>query len=107
MAAAGVSFTVGRESSSQYSEDVAGVREPNYVSHYQFTAHLNGTDASGKLLPMIQPGPLGEVGSADRNVQAYNYRLCVTRNASASTPFGTPATYDPARLVTGHDRRLP
>ena len=91
---------MGRESTAQYNEEAAGVRKPNYVSKYQFTSSINGTDAQGRLLPMVQPGPLGEIGSADDLVQAYNYRLCVTRNATAATPFGKPSQYDPARWVS-------
>ena len=37
-----------------------------------------------------------QTGQADRGIQAYNFRLCVTDNASIRVPFKKPAGYDPA-----------
>ena len=97
VAAAGVSYTVGRESSSTYNESLGGrTFVPNKVGGHQFAVPLNYTDASGKLLPMIYTGDAGEVGQADVKVQSYNYRLCLTHNKSNQLPLPAPAAYDPA-----------
>lgn len=97
MAAAGVSYTVGRESSATYGESIAGVQHS--VNH-QFTRAVDpyvvpGRPESG-LLPGISPDPYGEVGDGDRRVQAYNFRLHVT-NSPNRLPFPEPEGYDPGR----------
>ena len=95
MAQAKVSFTWGRESSSQYGESLAGVRE--HTPKHQFTVRVSPFDKNGKLLPEVDPGPKGEVGSADRKVQAYNFRLCLTDVKSNRVAFEKPNGYTPAR----------
>ncbi|MFK3983777.1 FAD-dependent oxidoreductase [Micromonospora sp. NPDC050397] len=97
MARAGVTYTVGRESSAQYGEPNAGVQHS--VNH-QFQRPVDpyvvpGQPASG-LLPGISPDPYGTVGDGDRRVQAYNFRLHVTTSAKR-LPFPRPEGYDPAR----------
>jgi hypothetical protein len=52
-----------------------------------------GKRASG-LLPGIAAKPLAPHGSGDRLVQAYAYRMCITR-AADRIPFGKPGGYDP------------
>ena len=80
MAAAGVSFTVGREATSTYGESLAGVRSPG--GSYSYDPYVvPGNPASG-LLPLMQPNTLGPIGSGDHRVQAYNFRLCLTQNAT-------------------------
>ncbi len=95
MAQAGVSYTWGREGIRQYGESLAGVsaRTP----YHQFTVHVSGFDTSGQLLPEVSPSPKGEVGAADKKVQAYNYRLCMTKMENNRVPFPRPANYDPRR----------
>ena len=97
LAAAGVSFTVGREANAQYGETLNGVQIRNARKH-QFTKPVDpyvipGDPKSG-LLPRIQPGPPGEQGSADKRMQAYNYRVCLTRVPENRVPFPKPAGYD-------------
>jgi hypothetical protein len=80
MALAGVSFTVGREGTSTYGESLAGVRLPGHS--YDVDPYVTpGNPASG-LIPLMQPNNLGPVGSGDHRVQAYNFRLCLTQNAT-------------------------
>ena len=98
MAAAGVSYTVGRESNDMYGETLNGVQKANAVSH-QFTLPVSsyvipGDPASG-LLPLIHDGNPGEDGTADQRVQAYNYRMCLTTVPENRIPFPKPANYDP------------
>ena len=97
MAQAGVSYTWGREGVSQYGEDLAGVREK--TPYHQFTVDIPARDEKGKLLPEISPDPPGEIGSADKKVQAYNFRLILTDDPSNQTPFPKPVDYRPERYT--------
>src|SRR6202035_1600949 len=51
-----------------------------------------------KLLPEISNEPIGETGAADRKVQAYNFRLILSRDASNQAPYPKPASYDPRQF---------
>jgi hypothetical protein len=103
MAQAKVSYTWGREESSQYGESLAGVRE--HTPFHQFLVPVNGYDEHHHLLPEIFAGPKGETGSADRKVQSYNFRMILTNNPADRLPFPKPPNYDPheyellARLI--------
>src|SRR5205823_3140654 len=67
-----VSYAVGRENNAQYSETLNGVRKPTpYDANNVDPYVIAGVPASG-LLPFVTAGPVGELGSADRHVQAYN-----------------------------------
>ncbi len=96
MAKSGVSYTYGRESDDQYDEPLAGVRER--TPHHQFTVKVKARDENGKLLPQIQAGPKGQAGQADKKVQAYNFRMCMTTATANKVPFPKPENYDPARF---------
>ena len=57
-----------------------------------------GENADAKmLLPFVQPGPVGEAGAADKKVQAYNFRLCMTDSEENQVPFPKPPGYEPKR----------
>ena len=80
MAAAGVTFTVGRESNSEYGETLNGVQTERAI-HHQLQPGVDpyripGDTKSG-LLPNINPDPPAADGSGDKLVQAYNIRICV------------------------------
>lgn len=97
MAAAGVSFTVGREANSQYGETLNGVQVAR-STHHQFIKNVDpyvipGDKASG-LLPQIRANGPGVDGAADELLQAYNFRLCLTDNKANQTPFNKPEGYD-------------
>ncbi len=101
MAKSGVSFTIGREAAAEYGEPLNGVRTPNTGGH-QFGSLsvspyvVNNEPASG-LLPLVQSDSPGAAGTADRRVQAYNFRLCLTQTATNRIPITAPPGYDPAR----------
>lgn len=95
MAQAKVSYTWGRESSSQYSESLAGVRD--HTPFHQFLVPVNGYDDAHHLLPEISSEPKGETGAADQKVQAYNFRMILTDNPANRLPFPKPPGYDPHR----------
>jgi hypothetical protein len=95
MKQARVSYTVGRESSAQYGESLAGVR-PKDRAH-QFDYKVPARDSNGKVLPEISLLPRGEIGTGDNRVQAYNFRLILTSDKTNQIPFEKPAGYDPNR----------
>jgi hypothetical protein len=98
MAMAGVSFTIGREANAQYGETLNGNQPRNSVSH-NFTRDVDPYVVPGKpesgLLPRIEPGPAGVEGAGDKRIQAYTYRLCMTKRPDIRAAFVKPANYDP------------
>ena len=99
MAAAGVSYFVGRESNSRYGESLSGVQTKNARSH-QFKGKVDPFviegDPSSGLLARISNQPPGEEGSGDSKMQAYNFRLCLTQVEENRLPFPKPEKYNPA-----------
>jgi hypothetical protein len=97
LAAAGVSYTVGREGNNTYDETLNGVQTKNAIKH-QFVPgvdpYIRKGDKSSGLVPLVHAGPPGDDGSADRRVQAYNFRLCLTDVKENQIPFSKPEGYD-------------
>ncbi|MBX3179738.1 MAG: FAD-dependent oxidoreductase [Candidatus Hydrogenedentes bacterium] len=91
---AGISFTWGRESREQYGESLAGRIE--YSPKHQFSVPVDPYDGEGNLLPLIHGGDAGVPGEADRKVQAYNFRLCMTQDPKNRVAWPMPDGYDPA-----------
>ena len=98
MAEAGVSYRVGRESAAEFGEAWAGVQKdarhhghffPDGVDPYV----VPGDPASG-LLPRISPEPPGQNGQGDHRIQAYCYRMCLTKVPENRVPFEKPPDYD-------------
>ena len=97
MAASQVSYTVGREANSKYGESLNGV-QTQMAKHHQFVPGVDpyrtpGDPKSG-LLPFIDPNGPGEEGEADRRIQAYCFRMCLTDHPENRIPFHKPASYD-------------
>jgi hypothetical protein len=101
MAKAGVSYTIGREASSQYGESLDGVRAPNTSGHQfgslRVSPYVVTNDPASGLLPLMQSNRVAPIGSADRRVQAYNFRLCLTKNPTNKWPIVAPANYSSAQ----------
>src|SRR6056300_96896 len=98
MAAAGVSYFVGRESNNRYGERLNGVQVSKALKN-QFVNridpyHLYGDPTSG-LLPGISNWTPVKDGTEDNKIQAYNFRLCLTRVDENRVPFPKPESYDP------------
>lgn len=96
--AAGVSYTVGREGNDQYGETLNGVETSKAVYH-QFTGHVDpyieeGNPESG-VISGVNLNP-GTENGPDRKVQAYCYRLCMTKVPENRVPFEKPEGYDEA-----------
>jgi hypothetical protein len=96
MAQAGVTFTWGRESSSQYGESLAGVR--GETPKHQFLVDIPAYGTGHKLLPEISDTPAGVPESADRKVQAYNFRMIFSHDHANQAAYPKPAHYNPARF---------
>jgi hypothetical protein len=95
MAQAGVSFTWGREASSEYGESLAGVRER--TPFHQFLIPIGAYDNNHHLLPEISSEPKGQTGSADKKVQAYNFRMILSDDPANQVAFPKPPDYNPHR----------
>ncbi len=100
MAAAGVSYTVGRESNDTYGETHNGVQVAMNVKNHRFRVPVDpyirpGDPASGLVWGVHDEGP-GAEGTADRRVQAYCYRMCMSNVPENSVPFEKPEGYDEA-----------
>ena len=95
MAQAKITYTTGRESIAQYGESLAGVRA--HTASHQFPVDIPARDENGELLPEISPEPRGEPGSADKRIQAYNFRVIATTVPENRIAWEKPDGYDPKR----------
>ncbi len=109
LAAAGISYTVGRESNSQYGESLNGVQANNTSKTLFGTVSNNGVyhnfiegvdpyiikgDPSSGLLPFIAEGGPGIDGQGDKGIQAYCFRMTLTDHPENRIPFKKPENYD-------------
>ena len=103
-AAANVSYHVGREPSSTYGETLGGQWQTvSWKGVYQFcdfpvSPYLIADEAQSGLLPGISPHPAGKPGDGDYRVQAYNFRMFLSKQDN-KVPFPQPAGYDPKRYA--------
>ncbi len=102
MAAAGVSYHVGREAGSTYGEKWAGVQTGVLHHRHHFGAvktpispYVVPGDPKSGVLPRISTEPPGNYGEADGKIQAYCFRMCLTKVLENRVPFAKPAGYDP------------
>ncbi|QDV06100.1 FAD dependent oxidoreductase [Planctomycetes bacterium Poly30] len=97
LAAAGVSYTVGREASEQYGESLNGV-QVKQAKYHQFVdgvdPYVVPGDPSSGLLPFIEAAGPGADGQADARVQAYCFRMCLTDHPENRIPFRKPTGYE-------------
>ena len=105
MAAAGVSYAVGREANAVYGETVNGVQSgwhpadfpkawDNQV-HVRIDPYVVPGDPSSGLLRGVEPlGRESPNGSGDHRVQAYCFRSCLTDVPENRIPFAKPEGYD-------------
>jgi len=106
LAAAGVSYTVGREAQSEYGEKTAGVGLPIQLGNRPVSSYVIAGDAGSGLLPHVSDAVVDAVGSADKTVMGYNYRLCLSSDKANQIPIEPPANYDAkefelaARVIT-------
>ena len=98
MAAAGVSYTIGREANSVYGETISGIERALSKNH-QFnkgvSPYVKPGDPSSGLLPYVEPDTDEPDGTGDGRVQAYCFRMCLTDDPSNRIPFVKPEGYNP------------
>ena len=101
MAAAGVSYHVGREANAQYGEQWNGVQVGILHHRHHFGVLKEGIspyvvagDPNSGVLPNVSSDPPGEYGQADHRVQAYCFRMCLTNHPANRIPFPKPDGYD-------------
>ena len=94
--AAGISSVIGRESNRQYNETKNGIRAE--TTHAQFSVKVDPYkipgDLSSGVIPTVQNEALGIPGDGDHRLQAYCFRMCLTKNENNKVPFTKPAGYD-------------
>lgn len=100
MAAAGVSYTVGREPCSQYNEEWNGVQAGVYHHRHYFNTPVDPYvipgDTSSGLLSYISNEPIRPNCTGDEKIQAYCFRLCMSNHPENRVPFDKPEGYDPS-----------
>jgi hypothetical protein len=109
MAAAGVSYTFGRESNKKYGETINGIQSAdsiytlsgiqsigatNHNFHPGVDPYIIKGDPVSGLLPFINPKPLKKEGTGDKSIQAYGFRMCLTNHPENRIPFEKPASYN-------------
>ncbi|MFD1142029.1 FAD-dependent oxidoreductase [Larkinella insperata] len=101
MAAAGVSYHVGREANQVYGETWNGVQTEVFQHGHYFKANVSPYNVPGDpqsgLLPEVSADPPGAKGAGDHKIQAYCFRLCLSNHPDNRVPFPKPEGYDPAR----------
>lgn len=101
MAAAGVSYHVGREANSVYNEEWNGVQTGVYHHKHHFKVldqpidpYWTPGDPSSGLLPRISGEDPGVKGEGDDKVQAYCFRTCMSNHPDNQVAFPRPDNYD-------------
>ncbi len=99
LAAAGVRYHVGRESNSVYGETWNGnqfgvFQHGHYFKNAVDPYVIPGDPASG-LLRYIDDSSEGVNGEGDDRIQAYCFRMCLTKHPENRVPFPKPDNYDP------------
>ena len=103
LAAAGISYHVGREANSVYDETWNGIQVG--VLHHQHwfqqptDPFVKPGDPSSGVLPRVSTEPPGMKGDGDHRIQAYCYRMCLTNSAENRIPFPKPEGYDAAQYA--------
>jgi hypothetical protein len=100
MAAAGVDYHVGREANAVYDEQWNGVQVGVLHHRHWFMSDVSPYktegDAKSGLLPHVSAADPGRFGEGDKKVQAYCFRVCMSRHPENRRPFPKPAGYDAA-----------
>lgn len=96
LAFSGVAVTWGRENNSVYGETNSGIQGETTYAQFKVNVdpYVIPGDPSSGVIPTIQDEPLGIPGGGDESIQAYCFRMCLTKNAQNRIPFCQPNKYD-------------
>ena len=98
MAAAGVSYTTGREPNSKYGETINGIQAGRTTNQMPWGVdpyiEAGNPDSGVIQWPPINSDPGGENGDGDHRVQAYCFRMCLTNAEENMVPIAQPEGYD-------------
>ncbi len=102
MAAAGVSYHVGREANTVYDEEWNGIQlgvlhHGHHFADRKISPFIIPDNPSSGVLPKISTDDPGVKGEGDHRVQAYCFRLCCTKVEDNKVAFEKPENYDPAQ----------
>jgi len=104
LAAASVSYRVGREPAATYGESLGGQwQDVSWQNVYQFcrlplSPYVIPHDPASGLLSEIATETPGKAGDGDFKVQAYNFRIQLSREANRIA-FAKPREYDASRYA--------
>jgi hypothetical protein len=99
MAAAGISYHVGREANSVYNEEWNGIQigvlhHSHHFGNMKISPYIIPGDSSSGILPLISADNPGKRGEGDKRLQAYCFRTCLTTVKENQLPFERPDNYD-------------
>lgn len=99
MAAADVSYHVGREANSVYGEKWNGIQTGVLHHDHWFKSDISpyvipGDSTSGLLYGVSAEDP-GAYGEGDHRLQAYCFRMCLSNHPDNRVPFPKPDHYNP------------
>lgn len=104
MAGAGVSFFLGREDNATYHETLNGFYLAEYHKQSGYHQFPDGVspykvpdDPSSGLVWGVSTDQVRPAGSGDKQIQAYNFRICLTDSAENRIPITRPVDYDSSR----------
>jgi hypothetical protein len=102
MAAAGVSFHVGREANDVYQEEWNGIQKGVFHHGHHFgklniSPYVIPGDPQSGVLARISTADPGNNGEGDHRLQAYCFRTCLTKVEANRVPFEKPVNYDPSQ----------
>ena len=102
MAAAGVTYRVGREANAEYGERHNGSQIGVLHHRHHFGVLQTGIDPyitpgdpKSGLVARVTPVKPAAFGEADQRLQAYCFRMCLTNVPENRVPFTAPEGYDP------------
>ncbi|WP_319502072.1 FAD-dependent oxidoreductase [uncultured Draconibacterium sp.] len=102
MAAAGVNYHLGREANAVYNEQWNGIQtgvlhHGHHFGSMNISPYVVPGDPTSGVLPRISTDDPGEKGDGDERIQAYCFRMCLTKVPDNRVPIEQPDNYDPAQ----------
>jgi hypothetical protein len=96
LARAGVSVTWGRESNATYNETKNGINRETTKAQFlvKVDPYKIPGDPNSGLIPTVQDDVMGINGEGDKLLQAYCFRMCLTKNPQNRIAFSKPGNYD-------------